>query len=274
MGNANQVENAPEDEVVVDEAVPSFVPTHYGFEWYLQFGKQLLDPIHYVVADPIPPATNSRESAPDGQKFLLHQSVSRYKPLDKLEGWINKLHNAPTLLLHNSKCVISLIQPGTKRPGRVFYNPSLPNTKYPCNDGISYSAIVLLYHGVHPVNEHDEASHLCGHPRCVNIDHLIWESIGNNSARNECHHYAVECTHNPPCIAMNKSDRLLVKNVLAKHTKKNKKLKLTKYFLTNSGLPPNSTLRLSQSHSKKRTSSLSSGLGPTGDIPSQCQSLK
>lgn len=49
----------------------------------------------------------------------------------------------------------------------------------------------------------DEASHLCGNSRCVNHDHLCWESGIVNQSRNLCHNEGrclSRLAHDPPCI--------------------------------------------------------------------------
>jgi hypothetical protein len=89
-----------------------------------------------------------------------------------------------------------------------FVNPNKPLAPgRSVNDGLSMAAIVLLSEGRLPVNEHDEVSHLCGMPRCVNVAHLCWEPMSTNFARNECQHYAQTCTHTPPCIIVDKHER-------------------------------------------------------------------
>ncbi len=124
-----------------------------------------------------------------------------------------------------SGCRVSFIQPNTKRPGRTFVNPTKERGKYNYNDGLTYAAIVLLDSGRVPANEHDEASHVCGVSRCFNSAHLVWEPLGVNASRNECHHYGLGCTHSPPCILVANETRRSVKDMLAAEVaaKKNKR---------------------------------------------------
>jgi len=51
----------------------------------------------------------------------------------------------------------------------------------------------------------DEASHLCGNPRCVRKEHMWWESGPVNQTRKCCHiylglHPTYTCPHTPACI--------------------------------------------------------------------------
>src|SRR6185369_294956 len=77
--------------------------------------------------------------------------------------------------------------------------------------------LVLIYHGYEPdlslyKKEDWEASHLCNHPFCVNLDHLVWEHRIYNARRKNCriwttcpcgcNHSFNPCTHNPKCIAL------------------------------------------------------------------------
>lgn len=103
------------------------------------------------------------------------------------------------VVLQHTQCHITLLQPKTKRPAQSFVNPT-KRLVHSVNDGLSFAAISLLAHGHHPKNEYDEASHLCGMHRCVNVQHLRWEDLSTNAGRNMCHHYNVPCTHTPQCI--------------------------------------------------------------------------
>lgn len=65
---------------------------------------------------------------------------------------------------------------------------------------MQFTSIVLHGNGHYPQHEWDEASHLCGEPRCINIDHLRWEPLHINASRKYCHAYGQPCTHVPQCI--------------------------------------------------------------------------
>lgn len=222
MTTTVQVKETSEEEVVVDETVAYPFSTDYGFERYLKRGKHCFKKVNQMSASSDSITINVASVAPDSQKLFLHKSVSRWKPSrETLLKWVECLRLAPSLRLERSGCIITLIQPNTKRPGRTFHNREKTRGKYSYNDGLSYAAIVLLAGGFAPLNEHDEASHLCGHPRCHRISHLIWEPLGVNSSRNECHHYAVQCQHNPRCIPLDVADRLRVQHAV--HTQKTEK---------------------------------------------------
>ena len=224
MRGAVQVEKPSKEEVVVDKTVANPFTSHYAFERYLKCGKHLLQKGDQAEGGVFAQAGDSAEMVPDRQKFFLHKSVSRFKPnRELLEHWVSCLWKKPFIILPRTGCRISLIQPNTKRPGRTFANPQKPRGKHPYNDGLSYAAIVLLRYGNFPRQEHDEASHLCGHGRCCNPEHLVWEGLGENSRRNECHHYGSECTCTPRCIPLFKEDRVLINQAIAQEKKRKKK---------------------------------------------------
>lgn len=60
--------------------------------------------------------------------------------------------------------------------------------------------VLLVGHGFYP-EEGDVGSHLCHHARCVNINHLVWESSARNNRReNACNKKRVcACGLQPPC---------------------------------------------------------------------------
>jgi hypothetical protein len=224
MRGAVEIEETAEQEVVVDEAVPNPFTSDYAFKRYLKSGKLRFQKVHEFVGNVGASATDTAEHEPYRQKLFLHKSVSRFKPRhDLLKGWCERLYASPVLRIAKTGCVVSLIQPNTKRPGRTFHNPYKPKGKYAYNDGLSYSAIVLLRHGHFPQREHDEASHRCGHGRCVNVAHLVWESLAANSVRNECHHYHRPCHCNPRCIPYDPAEGLRVKAAIANERKIRKK---------------------------------------------------
>ncbi|GAA5826051.1 hypothetical protein JCM3770_002037 [Rhodotorula araucariae] len=45
-----------------------------------------------------------------------------------------------------------------------------------------------------------EASHLCGEPKCVRPEHIVFEPAGQNRGREECHAGPRECTHTIRCL--------------------------------------------------------------------------
>jgi hypothetical protein len=90
--------------------------------------------------------------------------------------------------------------------------------KYNPNTSWSAAQLVLFYHDrkpdleTYPNPKEWEASHLCNHPWCVNLDHLLWEHIKKNAGRKNCrtwitcpcpcNHSFNPCNHEPKCITM------------------------------------------------------------------------
>ena len=211
MRNAPKIKKAAKKEVVVDAAVPLSFPTNDVLKGYLDRAEHHLEELDEFFTRVDPKTGDPINPPPDAQKLFLHKSVSRFKPPPtQLKKWIRKLTRGPMGVLRSTGCLISFSQPNTRRPSRTFRNPQKPVGKYAHNDGIGIPAVVLLSHGIEPVNEHDEASHLCGHSRCCRLEHLRWEPTAVNFSRNECHLYGLPCTHDPPCIPLNVTDVQIV----------------------------------------------------------------
>jgi hypothetical protein len=71
-----------------------------------------------------------------------------------------------------------------------------------------HTEVCRFYHGPRP--EGHEASHLCHRHDCCNPRHLLWETVANNRARNNCTVWTIcghcgettgACLHLPLCIA-------------------------------------------------------------------------
>lgn len=215
MAHAQPVEETAEDKIVVDEAVALSLLAHNSRKRNLHSQEQPLELNDQVVGSDETQTASSTEQQSNGKKLLLHQSVSRWKPpLATMRGWIEHARSRPILRLPNTGCEIALSQPRTRRPQRTFSNPTLPPGRYPHNDGLTLAAAVLLTSGRLPQNEYDEASHMCGHGRCINPDHLVWEHIGRNSTRKLCHYYGVPCECSPPCLDFRHEDAQMIERVL------------------------------------------------------------
>ncbi len=85
-------------------------------------------------------------------------------------------------------------------------NPSILRT-----DGFSVGAVVLASEGIFATDPKDSISHLCDNPKCVRVDHLIWESIAKNNGRKGCPGWVKcnccatihdVCIHDPKCKKM------------------------------------------------------------------------
>lgn len=221
MGRFEQVEDAPKNEIVVEKAVTPAASADTTSESGLQDTEQLFDSQDELVAHLGSLARNSRQQPAQGKKLFLHKSVSRYKPpRDTLRKYVRKIHSQPCVRL-SAGCQFTLAQPLSARPARTFVNPHTGRM-----DGLSMAAIILLAQGHRPQHEYDEASHVCGEPRCVTAAHLVWEPIDTNVSRVLCHDYGVECTHTPPCLFNTRDETHAAYDRLhAEKCKKRKKLK-------------------------------------------------
>jgi hypothetical protein len=72
---------------------------------------------------------------------------------------------------------------------------------------LGYHLAAWKKHGHPPLGT--TASHLCGNPKCVNPDHLCWESMQYNATRNYCCYMSrcnnnfdvkTHCLHTPACV--------------------------------------------------------------------------
>jgi len=132
------------------------------------------------------------------------------------------MREGPTITLRSTGCVITLLQPKAKRPANSFTNAVTGK-----RDSITFGMTLLFEAGIAPQNAWDQASHLCGHCRCVNPDHLVWEAKGENCSRDVCHKYDLshKCAHVPRCIPQHDSDAVYIAHTLSGL----QTLKLTKY---------------------------------------------
>lgn len=238
MATIRKIKKSSKQEVIVEETVTDSIAPNKHFKRDLQLLEPVTQEFHKLFTCVVTQASDPAQDAPNAQKLFLHKSVSKYKPDNELlKKWMHKLYKAPVMFLASTGCAITLIQPQTKRPSRTFVNPHKPRGKHVYNDGATYAQIVLLHFELYPQQEQDEASHICGHKRCVNPAHLLWESSSDNFTRNECHHYNKQCTHNPRCLPCSNDDLIRVQHQLQIEIdkKRMKKAALTKYFCKNKG---------------------------------------
>lgn len=215
MADTEQVETSTEAEVVVDKRVaPALLPHEYS-KWHLKKRKHGFE----LLADPPGSAAtlagDVAKLVANGEPLLLQPRLAnvttRYVPPHKqLAKWTRKMLQGPTILLRASGCVITLLQPKAKRPTNSFGNPLTGK-----RDCITFSMTLLYAKGAVPQNAWDQASHLCGHGRCVNVDHLRWEPRGNNCSRDVCHKYGERCTHAPRCIAYDENDAIYIATTIS-----------------------------------------------------------
>lgn len=162
--------------------------------------KQDLHKFNKLIAHGGPPASFSGEEETDGEVLLLGRSVSRYRPPQHdLKRWAKQALKQNTVSL-STKCIITLRCPKQRRPIKTFHNPTRKVARHRANDGLPLSVIVALAHNKYPKHDWDQVSHLCGHGRCINPDHLLWETPSANIDRNLCHHYNQPCQHTPRCL--------------------------------------------------------------------------
>jgi hypothetical protein len=217
MAYAQQVKAAAKAKVVVDKAVASSLLAHQHGKRHLKKRKHGLE----LFADPpgrtAALAGNVAQFVANSEPLLLQPRLAdvttRYVPPKKqLAKWTKKMRDGPTIALRSSGCVITLLQPKAKRPANSFLNAETNK-----RDSITFGMTILFDRGVQPMRAWDQASHLCGHGRCVNPDHLVWEAKGDNCSRDVCHKYdkCDACTHNPRCIAQNVEDAIYIANTLA-----------------------------------------------------------
>jgi hypothetical protein len=195
MRRAKKIKKATKHKIVVEKAVTRTARLDNLRERVLQTRKQLLEPTNKALAHVDPTTALSCQKPSDRQKLLLPRSVSRVKPSHQtLQKWAQELAAAPSVQL-STGCQFVLLQPRTNRPARTFCVPGQR-----AQSRMQFTSIVLHGNGYYPTHEWDEASHLCGEPRCICLAHLRWEPLHINASRKYCHAYGQPCTHTPVCI--------------------------------------------------------------------------
>lgn len=217
MANTQQVKAPAKAKVVVDKAVaPTLLPNQDG-ERHLKKRKHGFQLLANPPGGTAALAGNVAQFVADSEPLLLQPRLAdvttRYVPPKKqLAKWTKKMLDGPTITLRNTGCLITLLQPKAKRPANSFTNAVTGK-----RDSITFGMTLLFERGVLPTNAWDQASHLCGHCRCVNVDHLIWEAKGENCSRDVCHKYELSatCAHVPRCIPQHDSDAVYVAHTIA-----------------------------------------------------------
>lgn len=214
MRCAVEIEQPTKQKIIRQKAVTDSASSHNVFKGPLHRSERELQPLDQLSTRTLAERSNSAEQPPDRQKLFLHRTVSRWLPSKAtLQHWYARLRNGPRLQLN--ECEITLVQPKTKRPAYSFLNPRKQRKRnYSVNDAIGCCAVVLLANGHRPTNEFDEASHICGQRRCINVDHLRWEPMNVNAERSLCHHYGQQCHHDPPCVPISGAEMKFAANAL------------------------------------------------------------
>lgn len=216
MRVTKQIKRPAKQEVVVEQTVPLPLVSNYFAERYLKRRKNLFELHDEIIVDVIPPRDDTASEPSDARKLLLQNSVSRaLPPYTTLFAWYCKMQQQPALHLPRTNCKITLAQPKRDRPARNFTNKNKARV-YHNNECLSFSAIVLYATSRMPRFDYDQASHICGHGRCINPDHLVWECMASNARRNMCHAYNCECNCKPKCLPCYESDCAYIKQALTK----------------------------------------------------------
>ena len=217
MADAKQVKAAAKAKVVVDKAVATALLPDKRSKRHLKKRKHGFELLANPPRGTTALAGNVAQFVADRQPLLLQSRLAdvttRYVPPQKqLAKWTKKMHEGPTITLQQSGCIITLLQPKAKRPANSFLNAE--NGK---RDSITFGMTLLFAGNVQPKSPWDQASHLCGHCRCVNPQHLIWEPKGENCSRDVCHKYGLAhaCTHVPRCIPQSDEDAVYIAHTLA-----------------------------------------------------------
>ena len=91
------------------------------------------------------------------------------------------------------------------------------NFAFRLNFPFSVAQVALARHGKIALDAADTASHLCANRRCVNPDHIVWESQSLNARRIGCVGILIceccattqlQCHHDPQCIKQTKIKRI------------------------------------------------------------------
>lgn len=215
MADTEKIETASEAEVVVDETVASALLSHKHGKRHLKKRKHGFELLANPPRSAASLAGDVAKFVANGEPLLLQPRLAnvttRYVPPQKqLAKWTRKMLMGPTIALRTSNCIITLLQPKAKRPTNSFGNPHTHK-----RDCITFGMTLLYAAGVQPQNAWDQASHLCGHARCVNADHLVWEPKGVNCSRDVCHKYGERCTHEPRCIEYHEEDAIYIAETIA-----------------------------------------------------------
>ncbi len=215
MANTQQVEAPAKAKVVVDKAVASPMLAHKHGKRHLKKRKHGFELLANPTGSTASLAGDVAKFVADSEPLLLQPRLAdvttRYVPPQKqLAKWTQKMLQGPTIALRGSGCIITLLQPKAKRPANSFRNAQTSKL-----DSITFGMTLLYGAGAQPAKPWDQASHLCGHCRCVNVQHLVWEERGKNCSRDVCHKYSQQCTHTPPCIAQNIADTRYIAETIA-----------------------------------------------------------
>jgi len=139
---------------------------------------------------------------------FLWEKVGELKNIEHSECLKSNLSLDPNGYCKN----LRLMKKGLKHG---IFTPEMKKKKCFSKEDFQWSAtgLVLVKNGHDPPASNHEASHLCNHPWCLNVKHLVWETPKKNYKRKNCitettcpcpcGHTFNPCKHNPQCIKCN-----------------------------------------------------------------------
>ena len=156
--------------------------------------------------------TDSELSTISPSKKSKRERFSKEKvPLSKWERMYKRLWGKPVYQMPNG-CLLTSYQPNSKQTVSMYMQVSKNKST-----SVSSSYVSLCAFGFTPSSIYDTASHLCGHRRCINPDHLVFETHDINVSRMSCHRNhddASTCIHTPPCMPHDERYDLWIKKKL------------------------------------------------------------
>jgi len=135
------------------------------------------------------------------QKTRLHQEGKR-KPLEYLLNERLLSYSSEDISLLIKKCNKTLLDADDFGCIESTYRQKEHYPRITINGKTAYvGGIYLVNDNKYPSIENCSMSHLCHNKRCVNPNHLCWESKRKNSSRDFCE--VNSCQHEPKCLRNN-----------------------------------------------------------------------
>jgi len=123
-------------------------------------------------------------------------------------------HDGKSFKYFCDKPALSLGPQGYPKGLRLGKKQQKGPNDYRCSPDFNWSPaqVMLVYIGIIPASDDLEASHLCNHNWCVNPNHLLWETRGENLSRRNCVVWTTcpcgcnysfnPCKHVPQCLPL------------------------------------------------------------------------
>lgn len=219
MRQAKKVKKSSKAKVVSEPTVSQPTAPYFEFKGLLYRGEHALDFVDKKVIYVRSSAGFPHQMPANSEVFFLQNETDKYFPAQHtLKKWFNHFYSQPKVFVDATNCILTLAHPTVDRPVKTFFNPRRNKM-----DGMSLSALVLRAHGFVPDHSYYEASHLCGHSRCINVDHLVWERCDNNARRRCCHAQHIPCTCTPSCVPYNEGVADILQDLLRLHRDKKRR---------------------------------------------------